>query len=313
MSANDIFIALDTSAYTTSVSGYTDRIAFDERKTICVPKGGLGLRQSAAVFEHIKNLDLIFLNNPAVNKRIKAVAYSAKPCPKEKSYMPVFNVGASHARAIAFAAAAKLFELTHQHAHIYCSFLNNCVNDGYYGALHVSGGTLDVLRIFITGGIIQHIEQIGGALDITCGQLIDRVGVKAGLPFPAGQQAEKLYCKTTSTLSAHVKGLGANLSGAETQAVRRLEAGEDRAEVLSDVIDCVANTIVSLTENAAKTFGLGQFIFTGGVMRNGIIRERIKERCSKIGVNCILTHKNYCSDNACGLAYAAWLHCSKGE
>src|SRR5690554_6923708 len=114
MSKSDVYIGVDTSAYTTSVAAYADgRVLFDGRKMLYVPKGSKGLRQSEAVFAHIKNLDSLFRYYKAEKYNIKAVAYSEKPCPYEGSYMPVFRVGASHACAIAFASNSGLYALTH--------------------------------------------------------------------------------------------------------------------------------------------------------------------------------------------------------
>lgn len=308
MSRSEVYLAVDTSAYTTSVAACADgRVLFDGRIMLDVPKGSKGLRQSEAVFAHIKNLDILFRKYKAVKYAVKAVAYSEKPCPKEGSYMPVFRVGVSHALALAFANDAMLYPLTHQHGHIYSAFFERQISNGHYGAMHISGGTLDVLSVCITSGIISEIKQIGGTLDITCGQLIDRIGVKAGLPFPSGEAIGKLYQEGAEKLCVHVEGLYANLSGAETQAMRRLESGEDAAFVCSAVIDCAAQTIAALAKNAAEKFGFDQFIFTGGVMRSNIIRAYAEKICAENGISCITAQKQYCSDNACGLALAAQL------
>lgn len=314
MSRSNVYIGVDTSAYTTSVAAYADgRVLFDGRKTLEVQKGGKGLRQSDAVFAHIKNIDSLLRKYKTGEYNLKAVAYSEKPCPREGSYMPVFRVGASHAQALAFSDNAALYPLTHQHGHIYSAFLDSPVRDGSYGALHVSGGTLDVLSVRVKNGIAREINKIGGTLDITCGQLIDRIGVEAGLPFPSGEAAGRLYREGAQKLCVNVEGLYANLSGAEAQALRRLKKGEDAALVCSAVIDCAAQTIALLAKNAAKTYGLSQFIFTGGVMRGDAIRAYTEKICAESGISCITAKKEYCSDNACGLALAARLLHEKGE
>ncbi len=314
MSLPDAFLALDTSAYTTSVAAIADgRVLFDGRIMLKVPFGSRGLRQSEAVFAHIKNLRTLFCDCELKKLSLKGVAFSDKPCPAEGSYMPVFCAGASHAQAISAALGVSQFPLSHQHGHIYSAFLEQPVDDGEYGVFHVSGGTLDLLRVAIKEGIVRGISPIGGKLDLTCGQLIDRVGVKAGLPFPSGAAIEQLYTKGSAPLAVHVDGLSANLSGAETQAMRRLDAGEAVDNVCSAVIDCVAQTLGKLLDHAAEQTGLCQYIFTGGVMRNAVIREHMKNMCARVGIRCIIAQKKYCSDNACGLALAAQRLFSKGD
>ncbi len=306
MSRSDVFVGIDTSAYTTSVAVVSGSdILIDKRKMLAVPQGSRGLRQSDAVFAHIKNFPEIFNNLSIGYANIKAVAYSEKPCPADGSYMPVFCVGASHAAAFGAAAHAPLYPLTHQHGHIYACFFGNIITDGIYGAFHVSGGTLDLLRISVRNGIVHEIEPLGGSLDLTCGQLIDRVGVAAGLGFPSGAQMEKLYTPGAKRLSVHVDGLTANLSGAETQAQQRLKNGEDAALVCSSAIDCAAETLTKLLVNAANCCGFKSFLFTGGVICNTIIRENIENTCDKNGLAAVFAKIQLCSDNACGLALAA--------
>lgn len=314
MSRSDIFFGVDTSAYTTSISVVSrGKILLDLRKMFEVPHGGRGLRQSEAVFSHVKNLRDLFSSIEMSFEDICAAAYSEKPCPSEGSYMPVFCVGASHASAVAAAAGVPLHVLTHQHGHIYSAFFGNDIDDGVHGAFHVSGGTLDILKIAIENGIVTDIQTLGGSLDITCGQLIDRVGVAAGLKFPSGSEMEKLYTPGAPKLAVHVEGLSANLSGAETQALRRLSDGEDAALVCSAVIDCVSMTLTKLLVNTANLSGLKSFLFTGGVICNTIIRENIKNVCAKNDFCCVFAQKHLCSDNACGLALAAERLYRKGE
>ena len=306
MSPSEVYVGIDTSAYTTSIAVVSGgEILTDNRKMLVVPQGERGLRQSEAVFVHIKNFPELFGDLELKHKKIMAVAYSAKPCPRDGSYMPVFCVGASHAAAFSAAAGAASYELTHQHGHIYACFFGNTVEDGIYGAFHVSGGTLDLLQVSVGNGIVKEIINLGGSLDLTCGQLIDRVGVAAGLPFPAGAQMEKLYRPGADKLSVHVAGLTANLSGAETQAQRRLKNGEDAALVCSSAIDCAGETLQKLLINAADLCGLKSFLFTGGVICNTIIRENIEKVCAQYGFGCVFAPKHLCSDNACGLALAA--------
>lgn len=301
------FLAIDTSAYTTSVALVCGKkVIADKRIILDVPKGSRGLRQSEAVFAHVKNAKQLFLDYEHCD--IAAVGYSEKPRDTADSYMPVFCVGETLAVSLAAVLGVKAIALTHQHGHIYSAFFGNDVADGTYCAFHVSGGTLDVLEVQIEGSI-KSITQIGGTRDITCGQLIDRVGVAAGLAFPCGTHIESMYTQNTENFAVSVDGLYTNLSGAETQSLRALEDGRDKAEVCSGVIDCVAATLSLMIKNADYK----RFIFTGGVMCNEVVRESVAKTCFEIGAECILTDKKYCSDNACGVALGSEILYNKGE
>ena len=116
---------------------------------------------------------------------------------------------------------------------------------------------------------------------------------------------EKLYKPGADKLAVHVQGLQANLSGAETQGLKRLAEGEDAPAVCSAVFDCVAEILGHLVRHAASTRGLSRFIMTGGVMAGSVIREHINKTCESMGLDCVLAQRQYCGDNACGLALAA--------
>ena len=301
------FLAFDTSCYTTSVAFVSGReVLCDARRMLAVPHGGRGLRQSEAVFQHIRNYETLFSEFSTEGYTVQGVGYSAKPCPRDDSYMPVFCVGQSFGMSVAATLGVPTYALTHQHGHLYAGFIGNDIDDGQLIALHVSGGTLDILCVRIEQGIVTEITPLGGTADITCGQLIDRVGVAAGLGFPAGREMEQMYKPDSGAkLSVHVEGLSANLSGAETQALRMLKNGFDKAQVCSGVIDTVAETLARLTVNAAAEAGIKRFLFTGGVICNSEIRRRLESACNEIGAEAIFAQKEYCGDNACGLALAA--------
>ncbi len=311
---SECFLAFDTSCYTTSAAVVSNgQVLFDKRIMLAVEKGGRGLRQSEAVFQHIKNLKTILSDFNKLKYNIAGVAYSEKPRLRDDSYMPVFCVGETAALSCAAAIGLQPLPLTHQHGHIYSAFIDNLHVDGTYCVLHVSGGTLDLLRVDISENIVMGIEQTGGSLDITCGQLIDRIGVAAGLPFPAGGEMEKLYIDNGHVFKTSVKALKVNLSGVEAQAMGLLKSGAAIPYVCSGVIDCAAETLIKLTDNAADETGIKKFIFTGGVICNRIIRGKLKSHCDKKGYSCITANKTYSGDNACGLALAAELYHEKGE
>ena len=55
-----LFLGVDTSNYTTSVSCVsTEGIVFERRTMLSVPLGERGLRQSDAVFQHVRNLAML--------------------------------------------------------------------------------------------------------------------------------------------------------------------------------------------------------------------------------------------------------------
>ena len=91
-------IGIDTSNYTTSIAFFDGTGGENCSKLLPVKQGELGLRQSDAVFAHIKSLPelsgRLFSHVKAAD--ITAVGVSTRPRAVEGSYMPCFMVGYSH-------------------------------------------------------------------------------------------------------------------------------------------------------------------------------------------------------------------------
>lgn len=295
-----MFLGIDLSCYTTSCAIADDngKIVYDGRRLLKVPQGKCGLRQSEMVFEHIKNLKEVF---PAGFLAVDAIAVSAKPRPAAGSYMPVFAAAESYAEVISKAKGVTLYKLTHQHGHIGAALIGNRF-EGEAIALHVSGGTTDVLKITVHEGIIEEINPLASASDISAGMFIDRIGVKLGCPFPAGKHVEKLASNAPAKIPSSVKGMSASFSGAQTAAEKLISLGAPPEEVASGVLRCVANTIEKLIRNAQSETGLSDVLLFGGVMCNQIIKDRLAER---LKANLMFSLERYSSDNACGLASQA--------
>ena len=185
---NEYVLGIDTSNYKTSIALVSaDGIAYDERRFLTVKEGELGLRQSEALFQHVKNLPEMFEEMGAHN--ICAISYSSKPRPIEGSYMPCFLAGKSFAKSFASLSAIPAFAFSHQEGHIesakYGLELGN-TNESFI-ACHFSGGTCEILL-----SDSNTIKKIGGSKDISFGQVLDRLGVELGLKFPCGEELVRI-------------------------------------------------------------------------------------------------------------------------
>jgi len=294
------FLGIDLSCYTTScaVTDEAGRIVYDGRRLLEVQAGERGLRQSDMVFQHARNLPEIF---PEGFSHIRAVAASVRPRPVEGSYMPVFLAAQSFGEVAARMAGAAFYPLTHQHGHIGAALYGNSL-PGTFLALHVSGGTTDVLRVQTEGGVIREIAHLGGSTDIAAGQLIDRVGQALGYSFPMGPKVEAEAGGEPLVLKSSVKGLEVSFSGAETAAKNMLKQGVGADVICRSVLKCVAKSLDKLIVNAFARTGIRDVLAFGGVLCNVYIREFLKRRHDG-GI--AFASLQYSSDNACGLALQA--------
>lgn len=303
--AQRIFVGIDTSNYTTSVSfcDFEGNILKNYKILLPVKEGEKGLRQSDAVFAHIKNI-------PQIANRIKAelgeyeilaLGHSAYPRDCEGSYMPCFLVGEAVSELIASLYNLKSYRFSHQAGHIRAATYSSGVDikDSFI-AFHVSGGTTEIL-------LVQpehdgyNIHLIGGSNDLHAGQAIDRIGVKMGLKFPCGPKIEELAKKNTKEIpkfKVSVKDFSCNLSGLENLAYSLYEKTSDASLVSAFTLEYIKQTIKKLSENLRKHYGEIKIVYAGGVMSNSIIKDGIMAELKEV----YFASAEYSADNAAGIA-----------
>lgn len=310
-----IYLGIDTSNYTTSLSLYNSDNGkmYMKRRLLPVKEGERGLRQSDCVFLHNKALPELFselineIKKDGLDIRdIQAIGVSSKPVRSEKSYMPCFTLGLSYAKTISGILNVPLFEFSHQEGHIAAAVYSLDENarakfSGRFVAMHISGGTSDCLTVESDGGGYC-AKRCGGTLDLNFGQAVDRTGVRLGFAFPCGKEMQEYALKSAKKYSPKisVNGLDYHVSGLENMAEKMIDAGEDKGDVCRFVFDYTADTLIKVIENIRKT-DKSPVLLAGGVMSNSIIRERIlsKFECDDI----FFSASVYSSDNACGIAY----------
>ena len=305
MKMDKVCVGVDTSNYTTSVALADDcgRIIANLKSPLTVKEGMRGLRQSDAVFEHIKNLPSLMeeLRELTGGKSIEAVGVSVRPRDAEGSYMPCFLSGRSAAYSLAAGASAPINEFSHQNGHVaaalYSSGADELSGRDFY-AFHVSGGTTELLRVSHSGGEMQ-VSLIGETADINGGQLIDRIGVAMGLDFPAGRALETLAAAYTDKPYEHricISDLRCSLSGAENIAMK-LYSEKGRECAAAFVFDFLARTLVAMRDEAFERYGRAPVLYAGGVMSNTLMREMLSRGCEAH-----FSAPEFSSDNAAGIA-----------
>ncbi len=192
-----ICVGFDTSNYTSSVAAFDGERGENASRLLPVRAGELGLRQSEALFSHIKRLpelsDRLFAHiDPA---EIRAVGVSTRPRAVEGSYMPCFLAGECQAKVLAAALHLPVYEFSHQQGHIAAVLWSAGRLDllgSDFLAWHLSGGTTELLYVRSSASGDLDCTRIGGSTDISAGQLIDRTGQLLGLDFPSGRAIDSL-------------------------------------------------------------------------------------------------------------------------
>ena len=297
-------IGIDTSNYTTSIAFFDGTGGENCSKLLPVKSGELGLRQSDAVFAHIKSLpELSGRLFSHVREEIRAVGVSTRPRAVEGSYMPCFLVGLSHAALLSNALHVPLVEVSHQQGHVAASLWSAGrleLMDAPHLAWHLSGGTTELLLVEPEGKLVK-CTKIGGTTDISAGQLIDRTGQLLGLPFPSGKHLDALSREAAGKdfFRVKCKDMTFSFSGMQNKVQQYFEANGDPAETAAYALRCVAYGVFHATQQALKAYPGLPVVFSGGVASNTLLRQVLEP------LNPIFAQPQYSTDNAMGVAVLA--------
>ena len=295
-------IGIDTSNYTTSIAFFDGNGGENCSRLLPVKQGELGLRQSDAVFAHIKSLPelsgRLFSHFSAGD--VTAVGVSTRPRAVEGSYMPCFMVGYSHGKMLADVLGVPLFEVSHQQGHVAASLWsagNMELMDCPHLAWHLSGGTTELLLVEPEGKNVR-CSKIGGTTDISAGQLIDRTGQLLELPFPSGKHLDALSQEAVGKDAFKVKcpGMEFSLSGVQNKVQQYHEKNGNPAETAAFALRCVAGAVYQATSNALKAYPGLRVVFSGGVASNSMLRQVLEP------LNPVFCQPQYSTDNAMGVA-----------
>ena len=297
-------IGFDTSNYTTSIAYFDGENGCNFSQLLPVKQGQLGLRQSDAVFAHIKSLPELSgrLFSDLGKTTIGAVGVSTRPRAVEGSYMPCFMVGYTHAKMLAESQQAPLIEVSHQQGHVAASLWSAGrldLMDVPHLAWHLSGGTTELLLVEPEGKNVR-CARIGGTSDISAGQLIDRTGQLLNLPFPAGKHLDALSqsAKGTDLFRVKCPEMEFSLSGVQNK-VQQYAESNDPAETAAYALRCVAYAVKKATENALKAYPGLPVVFSGGVASNSMLRQILAP------LDPVFAEPRFSTDNAMGVAVLA--------
>jgi len=275
-----LYLGLDTSNYKTSAGLYCPEEGTFRAcgKLLEVPLGTLGLRQSDALFQHIKQLpEQVQAACHELDGQICGIGYSSKPRDLEDSYMPCFLAGRCAAECMGAVLKVPVCDFSHQQGHLAAAAFSVGRPDLLekpFLAWHLSGGTTELLLVEPSAERIIRAEILGGSTDISAGQLIDRAGVALEMPFPAGPYVEQaaLQSGRNDFFRVRVQGCSFSFSGVQNQFEARIKAGESREDVCRFVLLTVAETILKATRNARKTHPLPVLI-SGGVSVCSLVQD----------------------------------------
>lgn len=301
-----LFLGFDTSNYTTSIAvADASGVIFNGKAPLPVKPGECGLRQSDALFAHVKNLPELTdrAREALAGKAPVAVGVSERPRNHEGSYMPCFLAGVASASAAALTAGAPLYRFSHQCGHLRAALYSagaETIAEAPFGAFHISGGTTEMLfvrraeRGFVT-------EIVGGTRDLNAGQLIDRTGVMLGLPFPCGPALEALAAKATGKIprkKVKTEDGFIHLSGIENTVRDLYEKTGDAPLTAAFLLQYLSDAVIAMSRDLLAKYGDIPVLYAGGVMADAFIRQNVTAAIPRA----YFAAPAFSADNAAGIA-----------
>ncbi len=300
-------LGLDTSNYTTSVAVFDGSTGKNISRLLDVRPGELGLRQSDALFQHVRRLPELLKQLAAEGNLngAEAVGASTRPRAVDGSYMPCFLAGKSQGQGISAVLGVPFYGHSHQQGHLAAAAWSAGrldLLDRPFLAWHLSGGTTELLLVRPEGWTVS-AEIIGGTSDLSAGQLIDRTGALLGLAFPAGKALDELYVQADTCYETRIKlkDLTFSLSGMENQVKELKEEGVEPANIARFAIDAVTSVVLRATVEAQSRWHGLPVLCSGGVASNCRLRYILTELCQAI-----FAEPKYSTDNAMGTAILTW-------
>lgn len=300
-------LGFDTSNYTTSVALTDGTQRLYRSRLLDVPEGALGLRQSDALFSHVKRLpELMQALQDEFDSTIGVIGASTRPRAVEGSYMPCFLAGESQAQTIASVLGVPFCAVSHQQGHL-AAALHSAgrmeLMEQPFLCWHLSGGTTELLHVTPDGWNVR-AECIGGTEDLSAGQLIDRTGKLLGLAFPSGKALDALAQQGDERpYPVKLHGLTFSLSGMQNQVEQLYSRGAPQEQVARFAIGSVCRIVDRATQAALTQYPGEPVVFSGGVSSNSTLRawDCAYER--------IFAAPVFSTDNALGVAVLAhrWL------
>jgi N6-L-threonylcarbamoyladenine synthase len=241
------------------------------------------------------------------------VAYTAGP-----GLVGALLVGASCARALAWALDVPAIGVHHMEGHLLAPLLEPDPPQPPFVALLVSGGHSMLVEVAAIG----RYRLLGDTLDDAAGEAFDKTAKLMDLGYPGGPALAKLAESGTpgrfkfSRPMTDRPGLDFSFSGLKTQVLLTYQkhAGDPaaKADVARAFEDAIVDTLVIKCRRALAATGSRRLVIAGGVGANRTLRKRLAEAAEHDGFRVYFPRLEFCTDNGAMIALAGALRLEAG-
>jgi N6-L-threonylcarbamoyladenine synthase len=227
-------------------------------------------------------------------------------------------VGASIARALAYALDRPAIGIHHLEGHLLSPLLARPAPDFPFVALLVSGGHTQLHAV--TG--VGEYRLLGDTLDDAAGEAFDKTAKLLGLSYPGGPALAELASggrpgrhTLPRPMLAQLErdgDLSFSFSGLKTAVmtlVRKLGTLDPakRADIARAFEDAVVDVLAAKACAAVARENMARLVVAGGVGANLRLRERLQLEADKRGFALFYPDLEFCTDNGAMIALAGAL------
>jgi len=241
------------------------------------------------------------------------VAYTAGP-----GLVGALLVGASCARALAWALDVPAIGVHHMEGHLLAPLLEPDPPQPPFVALLVSGGHSMLIEVAAIG----RYRLLGDTLDDAAGEAFDKTAKLMDLGYPGGPALAKLAASGTpgrfkfSRPMTDRPGLDFSFSGLKTQVLLAYQkhAGDPaaKADVARGFEDAIVDTLVIKCRRALAATCSRRLVVAGGVGANRTLRKQLAEAAERDGFKVFFPRLEFCTDNGAMIALAGALRLEAG-
>jgi len=229
---------------------------------------------------------------------LDAVAYTNGP-----GLMGALMVGASFAKAFAYARNLPAIPVHHIEGHIFSAAIDSTEPLFPCLILVVSGGHTQLIH----APQAHTYEILGSTRDDAVGESFDKVARLLGLPYPGGPSIQKIAVDGDPKAFQFPRAfsgkdtLDFSFSGLKTAVMYCLKKNPEAnpADIAASFQAAAIDSLISRTKLALKCTAAPRLAVVGGVAANQLLRNKLNET---INVPVYLPPMSLCTDNAAMIA-----------